>query len=449
MNEVSLENFRCFRDPQTVRLAPLTLLVGDNSTGKTSFSALIRALWDLAFRERIPDFKEPPYDLGSFDEIVHWGGREDRSVSEFRAGFSVVHPPGPLPRPDAKRLKGPVRYNVTFEKDASAPWPAVLRIDGPRYWIEDAARRTGAPSFRFGNDDHEWTSPAERLKLFWPGDDRGDLQRLHFLLGYLLDVASEEDISPTEQDREEFHALSYAFRTFANPAFASAPVRSQPRRTYDPARITRDSGGDYIPMYLAHLLRSNKEKWKCLKSSIDSFGRSAGLFDEIEVRQLGPGDGDPFQIRIRRYGPEGEKGPLHNVVDVGYGVSQIIPVVTELLRPDAAKIFLLQQPEVHLHPSAQAALGSLFCETAAAGRQIIVETHSDHLIDRARMDIRDGKSRLKPEDVSILYFERGDFDVTIHSLGWDADGNLVPKHGSKPDGYRQFFKTERRRSLGL
>ena len=64
MDSVTLENFRCFREKQTARLAPLTLLVGENSTGKTSFLALVRAIWNLAYRYRIPDFKEEPYDPG-------------------------------------------------------------------------------------------------------------------------------------------------------------------------------------------------------------------------------------------------------------------------------------------------------------------------------------------------------------------------------------------------
>ena len=54
-------------------------------------------------------------------------------------------------------------------------------------------------------------------------------------------------------------------------------------------------------------------------------------------------------------------------------------------------MFLLQQPEVHLHPQAQAALGTLFCQVAAGGRQLIIETHSDYIIDRVRMDVRDGQ----------------------------------------------------------
>ena len=90
-------------------------------------------------------------------------------------------------------------------------------------------------------------------------------------------------------------------------------------------------------------------------------------------------------------------------MDVGYGVSQILPLLVELLSDDES-IFLLQQPEVHLHPSAQAALGSLFCRSAASGLQLIVETHSDYIVDRILLDIRDKHTDLKPDDVSIPLF---------------------------------------------
>ena len=149
-----------------------------------------------------------------------------------------------------------------------------------------------------------------------------------------------------------------------------------------------------------------------------------------------------FKLQVRRFDGR-RKGPQRNLIDVGYGVSQVLPVVTELLRPDAPPLFLLQQPEVHLHPSAQAELGSLFCRVASPDRQLIVETHSDHLLDRVRMEVRDGETNLKPEDVSILYFERGDLDVNIHSIRIDEEGNIR----GAPDGYRRFFLEETTRSL--
>ena len=120
-------------------------------------------------------------------------------------------------------------------------------------------------------------------------------------------------------------------------------------------------------------------------------------------------------------------------------------MITELLREDAPDMFLLQQPEVHLHPSAQAALGSLFCEVASSGRQLVIETHSDHLMNRVRLDIRDGTSPLSPDDVSILYFEREDLDVKIHPLWIDEEGNVL----GAPDSYGRFFMEETARSLGL
>ena len=74
MDSITLQNYRCFgSEEQTARLAPLTLLVGPNSTGKTSFLALIRALWDVAFREVVPNFREEPFDLGSFEDVVYRG----------------------------------------------------------------------------------------------------------------------------------------------------------------------------------------------------------------------------------------------------------------------------------------------------------------------------------------------------------------------------------------
>ena len=152
-------------------------------------------------------------------------------------------------------------------------------------------------------------------------------------------------------------------------------------------------------------------------------------------------------MQIRKFGESRRrKGPFKNLIDVGYGVSQALPVITELLRDDSPQMFLLQQPEVHLHPSAQAALGSLFCSIVAdTDRQIIVETHSDHLLDRIRMDVRDKRTSLKPEDVSILFFERDELDVNIHSIGIDQEGNIL----NAPLSYREFFMEETRRSIGL
>ena len=101
-----------------------------------------------------------------------------------------------------------------------------------------------------------------------------------------------------------------------------------------------------------------------MKSDLEEFGRKSGLFDEIFIKRLGRHEFEPFQMEVRKWGrrPKRRKGAKRNLIDVGYGVSQVLPLLVELLDPNGSSLLLLQQPEVHLHPSAQAALGSLFCD---------------------------------------------------------------------------------------
>ena len=72
-----------------------------------------------------------------------------------------------------------------------------------------------------------------------------------------------------------------------------------------------------------------------------------------------------------------------------------------------------------------------------------METHSDYLMNRIRLDIRDRRTTLRPEDVTLLYFERDDLDVRIHPIGFDGDGNVQ----DAPPNYRRFFTDELNRSL--
>lgn len=456
MDEIRLKDYRCFRDDQTARLAPLTLLVGENSTGKTSFLAIIRALWDMAYGYRIPDFKEEPYDLGSFDEIAHFrggrGGRAETFLAEFGAtNLNTQSGPGEL----ITR-----KFGATFGKVGTTPYPVERKFGFGENLLEESFEENHAYVLRLKTAKGLW---EQRLNARFEERSIIDNRIMPppIVLSEMMQIsggAPEEehgfrplDGSPTfgSDEKELLQNLLqnlpwYDRSTFRVRPFASAPVRSKPRRTYDPSRPTQDPEGDYVPMYLADVFTQHKREWSELKKHLQEFGKAAGLFDEISIKRLGQRDSEPFQVQVRKSGSR-LKGPLRNLIDVGYGVSQVLPVITELLRPDASPLFLLQQPEVHLHPSAQAALGSLFCQIASKERQLLVETHSDNLIDRVRMDVRDGVAALQPEDVSILFFERDGLDVHIHSLKIDGGGNVL----NAPDSYRRFFLEETTRSLGL
>ena len=458
MDTVTLENYRCFRREQTVRLAPLTLLVGENGTGKTSFLALMRALREYASSFREPDFTLEPYDLGSFNEIVHRRGSRGRQATSFTVGLSAAHPS----QSDNARSDSLHAFKVAFGSHNGVPFPIDRYLKASSCWVQESMTPDRFPMVQVGTERGQWeiAAPAWHRQN---AQSIGTMLDAHLSLERLFTkVASSQKRQWAETDFKPL-ALSPSFsaedakqllRKLPSPSqaqvrvcFAGAPVRSRPRRIYEPFMAVADPAGDYVPMLLASEAAINGAGWNRLKEQLESFGEAAGLFNEIAVTRLGKGESAPFQVQIRKFGPRA-KGPRRNLVDAGYGISQALPVLTELLRVDCAhrpSHFLLQQPEMHLHPRAQAALGSLFCQIAKPERQLAVETHSYYLLDRIRLDIRDQTSHLAPDDVSILYFERGARETCIHSIRIDENGNIQ----NAPRSYRRFFMDEVERSLNF
>ena len=174
------------------------------------------------------------------------------------------------------------------------------------------------------------------------------------------------------------------------------------------------------------------------------FGKRSGLFHNIEVKNLAS-PGGPFQVKVK------VRGPNSNLIDVGYGVSQILPILVQILdlpspRGPASEIpyFLLQQPEVHLHPKAQAELSTLIARSAGEHKgAFIVEMHSDYMIDRARIEIR--KGTISPEDVSLIYLEPKGRVVKVHNISFDRMGDME----TIPKAYRDFFMKETVRLMGF
>ena len=459
VSEVTLKNFRCFRDVQKVRLAPLTLLMGENSAGKTSFMAMLRILMDTV-HGRSPNFKEEPYDLGTFEEIIHYqNGKKKKGQAEcFEAGFAL------------NDHRQNINMDLTFGKqETNSIHPSSIRerisYKEGDIWLESDLQ---AKHLKFHTHNGTWESTGIDDKVLDNSKNikgknknpelkefltevllrRGLFSRPGLLHGPIVSPQmikwtskkySDEDLKQLKQ----LISIAEKLLSYRRRPYASAPVRSKPKRHYDPARVRRDPEGESIPMYLAELFSQHPKEWTKLKKQLEGFGKQSGLFDEISIKRLGKKGSNPFEIQVRKFGKT--KGPRRNLIDVGYGVSQALPVITELLSENAPSLFLLQQPEVHLHPSAQAALGSLFCQVVDKKKQLLIETHSDHLMDRIRMDVRDKKTKLKPEDVSILFFERKGLSVDIHSIKIDKEGNVL----NAPECYREFFRNETNRSLGL
>ena len=443
INEITLENYRCFHTKQVAPMAPLTLLVGENSTGKTSFLAMIRVLWDCIYGLGMPDFNEEPFQLGSFDEIAHRQNERSEPASTFEAKARVDHD-----------------WEADFVFGEMEDFPMLRKTRFTNIgedWIEQYYDNENCLRMHVGTSRGEWEVP----KSINNQDTVLSLNTLGRMLPFIFPnlyfsdrKVPHEEFSPLygAPQFEELDVNSIKkFRCRDKPhqnqrPSASAPVRSKPKRTYDPIPRFRDPEGSHVPMLLARLASKDKRTWSVLKNELERFGKAAGIFNEINVNRLEESGNAPFQIQVRRFDEKrNRKGIKQDLTDVGYGISQILPILTELLLPENTHMLLLQQPEVHLHPKAQATLGTLLCEVAAQGRQLVVETHGDHLINRIRMDVRDGKIGLNPEDVSILFFEQKGLNVQIHAIRIDKLGNVL----DAPASYGRFFMEETARSLGI
>ncbi len=438
LTSISAENFRCFSSRQTARLAPLTFLVGANSTGKTSILALLRELWNTVVLGKFPDFTDAPYRLGIFHDIVSTNGDDHRPNDAFTAELSLV--------PNWKNSHE-ITCSVEFRERGGIPFPISRIFAYGSAKIELVIGNEQSHLIKCTTPSATWEFESKNLLVF---EDRLDLVPIHHLMFELehQEFGIRQDqmaVSSANISLDGLRTLSRVLTQMhfrGREPFAGAPVRSRPRRTYDLGRPSTDPEGENIPTYLASVKSRDRNTWNRMKRELESFGRNLGLFDTINVSSLKGGAGGPFQIEIKRHGAN-EGGSSRNLVDVGYGVSQVLPLLTELLRDGVADVCLLQQPEVHLHPSAQAALGTLFTNVCSHKRQLIVETHSDYLINRVRMDIRDRKCKIDENDVSILYFEPIGDSVRIHSIRIDEMGNVL----GAPPSYRRFFTAETDREV--
>ena len=179
----------------------------------------------------------------------------------------------------------------------------------------------------------------------------------------------EEENALANYLQEKQGGLGDSWEWGGSPVFSMSPIRSQPKRTYDQMREFDGPEGSDIPIRLMRIKATNKDKWEALKARLVEFGKSAGLFHNIDVRNFGGAMGAPFKLTVK------VRGPNSNVIDVGYGVSQILPILVNVFdqlvsrrriyRSGRIPIFLLQQPEVHLHPRGA---GGTFLFTSYAGK---------------------------------------------------------------------------------
>ncbi len=445
IREFIINDVRCFAGEQRINIRPLTFLVGENSTGKSTalgcfhiLATIPRFSIDIG---RLIDFNQAPYLMGSFFDIVRRSDRDNRK--NFSLGFGLDI--------DTSYLEVFLEFkesgseaslsSITFQ--FSQGGKIILEVvdsNGTkdldsRYWLNDFhVDKVDDNLFiiKMGMEDllfliRSFPYYLDRILKSKKADSKRNQLRT-FLL---------EKLSLSEQE-DQLDSVMHRLLRGLPEVISMAPIRSKPQRTYDPLTETKTPEGSDVPMFLMRLNRTGDKTEKQIKKALADFGEQSGLFNAVDVKPYGKGMNEPFQLQVK------VRNINANILDVGYGVSQLLPILVRIFTAQSPTYFLLQQPEVHLHPRGQAELASLFITSISKNEQkFIIETHSDYMVKRARIEIRNKK--ISPDDVALVYFEPDGDQINIHNIGFDEVGNLM----NTPDSYQHFFLDESDRFLGF
>ena len=442
INKFFLRDVRCFGGEHEFDIRPLTFLIGENSTGKSTILGCFQVLGNLSiFKVRLEtqiDFNFEPYQMGTFTDIAR---RSTPKIEDFQLGIEY----------GITKKRAQLSLTLTERRTGSEPIISQIRwafeeCEITFYMNESVQDRKNEFEVTRGEKQNEFHvsinggiwPPLYSLALLQVSldDSTKDLddvssELLQFIKQQLPSLYGKKD---SDARQHEFMDRLYFD---LSKIYSIAPIRSKPKRTYDPLKETETPDGSEIPMTLMNLKASSEQEWEDLKKQLVNFGRASGLFSDIELRELGDSRGDPFQLKVE------VRGGSANLMDVGYGISQVLPILVRIFRAQSTK-FLLQQPEVHLHPKGQAELVSLLVENNRIHKNsFVIETHSDYMINRIRIEIMKGK--IKPEDVSLIYLEPAGNQVKTHNIRFDAQANMI----NVPDGYRDFFLKESDELLGF
>ncbi len=436
---LSLENFKSIRHLKELEGRPITLLLGPNNAGKTSvLQALLLLKGSLDYPETVLSFRNDLVDLGSFQSTVTKQHESENIAITLKQSSDPNAWWRFLLRVDVQEGTLQIRE---YEFQSQRAWQTKNQSDGPQFRppFAEASSRNGKP-----DEERELLhflyarSPfAKSPRVEYSGEC--DFEEFSLEEQEILENLRWQSFLPTIQVMSPLvialppqipSLYSHEPRHFLQTLQYIGPLRVYPERSYrsQPPPVS-DVGID--GRWAPHLLRgATGEQLQDLRRWMGPEG--FGLVKDIRARDAKDLPDFVIEVNVR--------GQWINLRDVGFGMSQLLPIVMESILVPVTRsqepLLLLEQPEIHLHPKAQADLGTFIVEMAQKGRQYLIETHSEYLVMRLATEVRRGN--LSPDDIAIYFLsldERGYTQFQPIALG--EDGRLPPPE-KWPEG---FFDT--------
>ncbi|MGH8601340.1 MAG: DUF3696 domain-containing protein [Gammaproteobacteria bacterium] len=477
IQSIKIENFKKFSSLELDLRHPITLIYGENSSGKTSsIRALLGLMQTFLANNKYQTWNaQGDYvDLGLYkDYIKNHDTKEKFSI----AVRSSAYTPYRFKYKRGAKHRHETEHKFTYEHDVSTNQAKLFSFTETTYGENLMELLNIDPQYNLDTVNGESVSikivkPKTRSYFHYTVDAKSiiglfgndaydpDLKAHYIPSSQLTEITFDQKFQISSRNEEQKKHLNSSYlkffpynramdetEKFLSKIFYLGPLRMSPFRSYKISSHTSDVGptGDTTPLALSYLHRralkdttKNKQHQTRYNNFLSWF---AMIFPgyEIAVEQ----SEDVVRLKVKT------AGRVDSISDVGFGFSQVLPILVQAASMDPDHTLIIEQPELHLHPKAQVAFANFLTSASKVGVKFIIETHSEHILKGLQLQISKGQladvnstsesghstsdksanAGLSANSVKIYYFHRDDSVSTMKLNRW---GEI---EGGWPDGF--------------
>ncbi len=427
IQNISLNYFKSWRDTHEIRLAPITALFGSNSSGKTSLMQMLLMLKQTAEssdRYQVLNLgDERSYvELGTFQEVLF--GHDLTLPMQCNLQWKL---------PEPITIENPAHKDEILFRGSELGFSTAVRLRN------DGGQKQGravVEQMTYSFDNHEFgmllTNETKSEYDLFPV--QGDFKfiraggRVWKLPPPVKCFGFPDQVQAYFQNAGFLADFELKFKELFSNLYYLGPLREYPKRQYSWAGEQPGDMGRRGERVVDALLsaqeagrlisRGQGKKRTTLEQLVATWLKELGLIANFQVRAISPG-GKLFQVWVQRNVRAAEV----LITDVGFGVSQILPVITLCYYAPEGSTILLEQPEIHLHPQVQAGLADVFIDAMKTRHiQIIIESHSEHLL--RRLQRRVAEEKMAPDEAAIYFCTMDKGESQLTPLEMDLFGNI-------------------------
>jgi len=426
LKALQIKNFKGWKDTGEIRMAPLTLFFGANSSGKSSigqFLMMLKQTVESSDRKAVfnPGGRNSAVQLGSFQELVY----QRNLANNISFKYEWDMPKGVTIRDD-KFPKELWSQNLRFEAEVGL---TELGQQAPELKKFQYSLPFSDANTSFGIE----RETAQKYKVIT--QDYTLVRNLG--RAWAIGAPSKFYIFPEEviayhQNAKFVQDLSLSNEMLFSSLFYLGPLRTKPERSYSWAGTAPDSvghdGENTISAFLAAQNRRMSLGYRKLTRPFEEIIAlkllEMKLIDDFKVNRLTDYRNE-YEVKVQSRGSKYKV----DLPDVGFGVSQVLPVLTQLFYAPPNSIIIMEQPEMHLHPSAQSALADVMIDVINSKEngvdrniQLIIETHSEYFLRRLQRRI--AEDVVSQEKIAAYFADNSKTPALLEPLQIDLYGNI-------------------------